>query len=63
MTVRDFLLQQGIAITSLGARGLGKTMPVASNDSAAGRQLNRRVELIVAGDVIGIPLSASLPRQ
>ena len=63
MAVRDFLLQQGIAITSLGAHGLGKTMPVASNDSAAGRQLNRRVELIVAGDVIGIPLSASLPRQ
>jgi len=63
MTVRDFLLQQGIAITALGARGLGKTMPVASNDTPAGRQLNRRVELIVAGDVIGIPLSASLPRQ
>jgi len=63
MSVRDFLVQQGIAITALGARGLGKTMPVASNDSAAGRQLNRRVELIVAGDVIGIPLSASLPRQ
>src|SRR5262245_49501531 len=63
ITVRDFLLAQGIAITSLGARGYGKTMPVGSNDSAAGRQLNRRVELIVAGDVIGIPLTAALPRQ
>jgi len=63
MTVRDFLAQQGLPITSLGARGLGKTMPVAPNDSAAGRQLNRRVELIVAGDVIGIPLTSSLPGQ
>jgi outer membrane protein OmpA-like peptidoglycan-associated protein len=63
MTVRDFLATQGIAITSLGAHGYGKTMPVATNDTPAGRQLNRRVELIVAGDVIGIPLTASLPRQ
>ncbi len=63
MTVRDFLAQQGIPITSLNARGFGKTLPVASNDSAAGRQLNRRVELVVAGDVIGIPLTAALPRQ
>jgi outer membrane protein OmpA-like peptidoglycan-associated protein len=63
MTVRDFLAAQGIPITSLGARGFGKTMPVGPNDSAAGRQLNRRVELIVAGDVIGIPLTSSVPRQ
>jgi outer membrane protein OmpA-like peptidoglycan-associated protein len=55
LAVRDFLAEQGIAPTSLGTRGLGKTMPVASNDTAAGRQLNRRVEIIVAGDVIGIP--------
>ena len=61
--VRDFLLQQGIPITSLGAHGFGKTMPVASNDTADGRQRNRRVELVVAGDVIGIPISASFPRQ
>ena len=63
MTVRDFLAQQGISITSLSARGFGKTMPVASNDTAAGRQLNRRVELVVAGDVIGIPLNSGLSRQ
>jgi outer membrane protein OmpA-like peptidoglycan-associated protein len=63
MTVRDFLAVQGIAMTSLGARGFGKTMPVSTNDTPSGRQLNRRVELIVAGDVIGIPLTAALPRQ
>jgi outer membrane protein OmpA-like peptidoglycan-associated protein len=60
--VRDFLLQQGISINAVTARGFGKTMPAASNDTPAGRQLNRRVEMIVAGDVIGIPISSSLPR-
>jgi outer membrane protein OmpA-like peptidoglycan-associated protein len=62
LAVRDFLVEQGIPITSLGAQGLGKTMPVASNDTAAGRQRNRRVELVVAGDVIGIPITASFTR-
>ena len=63
LAVRDFLAGQGVPIASLGAHGFGKNMPVASNDTAAGRQLNRRVELIVAGDVIGIPFRASLARQ
>jgi outer membrane protein OmpA-like peptidoglycan-associated protein len=58
-TVRDFLVQQGIGINAVSAGGFGKTMPVASNDTAAGRQLNRRVEMIVAGDVIGIPIGPS----
>jgi outer membrane protein OmpA-like peptidoglycan-associated protein len=58
-TVRDFLTQQGIGINAVSARGFGKTMPVASNDTAAGRQLNRRVEMVVAGDVIGIPIGPS----
>jgi len=58
-SVRDFLVKQGIAINTITARGFGKTMPVASNDNAAGRQRNRRVEMIVAGDVIGIPITNS----
>lgn len=58
LAVRDFLMEQGIPVTSLGAQGFGKTMPVAPNDTAAGRQRNRRVELVVAGDVIGIPFAA-----
>ena len=52
-TVRDFLVGQGLASDAIGSRGFGKAMPVASNDTAAGRQQNRRVELIVSGDVIG----------
>ncbi len=51
--VRDFLTQQGMAAASVTSKGFGKTQPVASNDTAAGRQLNRRVELVISGDVIG----------
>ena len=50
-------------MNAVSARGFGKTMPVASNDTAAGRQRNRRVEMIVAGDVIGIPIGPSSSLQ
>jgi outer membrane protein OmpA-like peptidoglycan-associated protein len=52
-SVRDFLVKQGIVTTSIGSRGFGESQPVATNDTAAGRQQNRRVELVVSGDVIG----------
>jgi outer membrane protein OmpA-like peptidoglycan-associated protein len=52
-TVREFLVNQGLASGSVTAKGFGKAMPVASNDTASGRQKNRRVELIVSGEVIG----------
>jgi outer membrane protein OmpA-like peptidoglycan-associated protein len=52
-TVRDFLAEQGVAASAITARGFGKTQPVATNDTAEGRQLNRRVELVVNGDAIG----------
>jgi outer membrane protein OmpA-like peptidoglycan-associated protein len=52
-TVRDYLVDSGVSINSVIARGLGKTQPVADNSTAAGRKLNRRVEMIVSGDVIG----------
>jgi outer membrane protein OmpA-like peptidoglycan-associated protein len=51
--VRDYLTGQGIAQDSVTTRGLGETQPVASNENAAGRQQNRRVELVVSGDIIG----------
>ena len=51
--VRDYLTQAGMAASSVTAKGLGKTQPVASNDTAKGRQENRRVELVISGDVIG----------
>jgi outer membrane protein OmpA-like peptidoglycan-associated protein len=53
-TVRAYLIQQGITESFITAAGFGKTMPVADNTTAAGRQQNRRVDLIVSGEVIGI---------
>jgi outer membrane protein OmpA-like peptidoglycan-associated protein len=52
-SVRDYLTGAGIPANSVTAKGLGKTLPVATNDTAAGRQQNRRVELVVSGDIIG----------
>jgi outer membrane protein OmpA-like peptidoglycan-associated protein len=52
-SVRDYLTGAGIPEASVTAKGFGKTEPVASNDTSAGRQQNRRVELVVSGDLIG----------
>jgi outer membrane protein OmpA-like peptidoglycan-associated protein len=51
--VRDYLVSQGVSMNNVAAQGMGKADPVADNSTAAGRQLNRRVEMIVSGDVIG----------
>jgi len=51
--VRDYLVNAGVPDANIVARGLGKSDPVADNSSPAGRKLNRRVEMIVSGDVIG----------
>jgi outer membrane protein OmpA-like peptidoglycan-associated protein len=58
-SVRDYLVQQGVASNSVSARGFGNTLPVASNDNSAGRQQNRRVELLVSGEAIGNPVNAT----
>jgi outer membrane protein OmpA-like peptidoglycan-associated protein len=55
--VRTFLMAQGINSADLSAKGFGKTRPVADNSSAAGRQLNRRVEMVVSGEVLGAPVT------
>jgi outer membrane protein OmpA-like peptidoglycan-associated protein len=51
--VRDYLVSSGVNMNNVVARGMGKADPVADNSTEHGRQLNRRVELIVSGDVIG----------
>ena len=51
--VRDYLLSQGIPAEQITSSGKAFSMPVADNKTAAGRQQNRRVELIVSGEVIG----------
>jgi outer membrane protein OmpA-like peptidoglycan-associated protein len=58
-SVRDYLVNQGVAMNSVTARGFGNTLPVASNDNSAGRQQNRRVELLVSGEAIGNPVNAT----
>ena len=58
-SVRDYLVQQGVATGSVSSKGFGNTLPVASNDNAAGRQQNRRVELLVSGEAIGTPVNAT----
>ena len=52
-SVRSYLVAEGLSPDSIAARGFGKTRPVTTNDTAAGRQLNRRVELVVSGEMIG----------
>jgi outer membrane protein OmpA-like peptidoglycan-associated protein len=57
--VRDYLTGQGLPSDTVSAMGFGKDNPVASNDNAAGRQKNRRVEMVVSGDIIGTPIGAT----
>jgi outer membrane protein OmpA-like peptidoglycan-associated protein len=61
--VRDYLTGQGLPAEGLTAIGFGKENPVATNDNAAGRQKNRRVELVVSGDIIGTPIGPSRTGQ
>jgi outer membrane protein OmpA-like peptidoglycan-associated protein len=56
-SVRDYLVQQGVLTNSVSSRGFGNTLPVATNDNSAGRQQNRRVELLVSGEAIGSPVN------
>jgi outer membrane protein OmpA-like peptidoglycan-associated protein len=61
--VRDYLVAQGISMNNLSAMGMGKANPVASNDNAAGRQQNRRVEMVVSGEIIGTPIGGVASNQ
>ena len=67
-TVRDYLAKQGIDGQTMTSIGYGPQYPVASYDTAAGRKQNRRVELVVSGEVIGVkigapPATAVTPQQ
>ena len=57
--VKDFLVGQGVSINNITAQGFGKNDPVADNSTAAGRSQNRRVNLVVSGDAIGIGQSSN----
>jgi outer membrane protein OmpA-like peptidoglycan-associated protein len=54
--VRDYLVTQGLPDSSVAAKGFGKSNPVADNNTLAGRQQNRRVEIVVSGEIIGVKI-------
>jgi outer membrane protein OmpA-like peptidoglycan-associated protein len=58
-SVRDYLVNQGVASGAVSAKGFGNTLPVATNGNSTGRQQNRRVELLVSGEAIGTPDNAT----
>jgi outer membrane protein OmpA-like peptidoglycan-associated protein len=55
--VRDYLVSNNITAANIQAVGMGEANPVANNSTAQGRQQNRRVEMVVSGDVIGQPIN------
>jgi len=56
MAVAEYLVGQGLPRDRVTSRGYGPSHPVASNDTREGRQQNRRVELVVSGEIIGTPI-------
>ena len=65
-TVRDYLVTRGVAQTSVSATGYGKDHPIADNSTNNGRAQNRRVEMVVSGNSIGVqqaptPGAAAMP--
>ncbi len=59
--VRNLLVSQGVSPDTITSQGFGSANPVASNDSAQGRQMNRRVDMIVSGSVIGTEVGPGAP--
>ncbi len=52
--VRDYLETQGVSQGNITSQGFGKTHPIADNSTNSGRAQNRRVEMVVSGDAIGV---------
>ena len=51
-----YLVAQGLDPGTVTATGYGLSQPVADNSTAMGRQKNRRVEIVISGDIIGVPI-------
>jgi outer membrane protein OmpA-like peptidoglycan-associated protein len=59
-SVRTYLVSQGLSADSITAQGFGKSQPVADNSTASGRQQNRRVELVVSGEIMGVSVNSQV---
>jgi outer membrane protein OmpA-like peptidoglycan-associated protein len=53
-SVKDFLVAQGVSLNNITSQGFGKNSPVADNTTSSGRAQNRRVNMVVSGDAIGV---------
>jgi outer membrane protein OmpA-like peptidoglycan-associated protein len=62
-SVRDYLMHEGMSTSAVSSKGFGKTQPVATNDTAEGRQQNRRVELVISGKVIGSEIGTPIANR
>ena len=62
-SVRSYLSSQGVNSSAITTQGFGPSQPIASNDTASGRQQNRRVELVVSGSSIGQAVEQNSPTQ
>ncbi|MFZ0700891.1 MAG: OmpA family protein [Candidatus Acidiferrales bacterium] len=60
-SVRAYLVSQGVDPAAVTSIGYGKSNPVASNDSVTGRKQNRRVEIIISGEIIGTQIGGGNP--
>ncbi len=56
--VRDYLTSQGVSMTNISAAGYGMNDPIADNSTSEGRAENRRVQMVVSGNSIGVQESA-----
>jgi outer membrane protein OmpA-like peptidoglycan-associated protein len=54
--VKTYLIAQGLDPAAVSAAGFGLNSPIADNSTAQGRQQNRRVEIVVSGEIIGTRL-------
>lgn len=61
-SVGEYLEMQGVPMDRISSRGFGEEEPIESNATSAGRRMNRRVEMVVSGDVIGVPLTTGRGR-
>jgi outer membrane protein OmpA-like peptidoglycan-associated protein len=57
-SVKSYLVQKGIQSGRIVASGIGETQPIADNQSASGRQQNRRVEIIIENSLSAIPTAS-----